>query len=180
MLRPTPLNVIRQITWPFTAEVVNGVQLGWQSIACWLGNTYRMGLIQDFGSCLPRKQKPSGLLVVQAVGWRLGTFSVAHRKPRTPVFSVGVIHLMKFSESLSSRTLIKSSLLSTSTGWPRPFTLKSGISLVVIKIIIVANQTAITTFFRVFCIHLPHMHSTDEWSRGRAILNKKLYGVLSH
>ena len=39
-----------QVTNPrYTAKVVNGWQLGWQSIAClltcWLGNTYRMGLI---------------------------------------------------------------------------------------------------------------------------------------
>ena len=69
----------------YTAEVVNGGLLGWQLIACWLGNTYRMGLIPVFGSCLPRKQKLGGLLVLQAVGWRLDTFSVAHRKPRTSV-----------------------------------------------------------------------------------------------
>ena len=69
----------------YTAEVVEQGQLGWQSVGCWLDNTSQMGLIPVFGSCLPRKQKPGGLLVLQAVGWRLGTFSIAHRKPRTPV-----------------------------------------------------------------------------------------------
>ena len=57
-----------------------------QSVGCWLDNTSRMGLLPVVGSCLSRKQTPGGLLhvVLQAVGWRLGTFSVAHRKPRTP------------------------------------------------------------------------------------------------
>ena len=46
-------------TSAITAEVVNGGQPSCQSIACWLGNTYRMGLIQDFGSCLYPESKNS-------------------------------------------------------------------------------------------------------------------------
>ena len=60
--------------YSYTAEVVERWATGLQSIACWLGNMYRMGLIPVFGSCLPRKQKPGGLLVLQAVGWRLARF----------------------------------------------------------------------------------------------------------
>ena len=57
-------------------------------------NTYRMGLIQYFGSCLPRKQKLGGLLVVQAApsgGLAIGHVFGAHRKPRTPVYTAPII-----------------------------------------------------------------------------------------
>ena len=77
----------RKYVVAYTVDGWNGGQLGRQSVACWLGHTSRMGLLPVFGSCLPRKQKTGGLLVLQAVGWRLNTFSVAHRKPRTPVYS---------------------------------------------------------------------------------------------
>ena len=73
----------------YTAEVVNGgLLVGNRLPEHWLGNTYRMGLIPGVGSCPPRKQKLGGLLVLQAVGLRLDAFSVAHRKPRTPVYFV--------------------------------------------------------------------------------------------
>ena len=82
----TWFDLTEPVTYHYTAEVVNGGQpISCQSIACWMGNTYRMGLIQDFGSCLSRKQKLGGLLPSQAVGLRLDTFSVAHWKPQTPV-----------------------------------------------------------------------------------------------
>ena len=36
----------------YTAEVVERWAISLQSVACWLDNTYRMGLIPVLGSCL--------------------------------------------------------------------------------------------------------------------------------
>ena len=73
-----------------------------ETVGNWVGNQLAAGCdthLQSMGLlpvAYPESGKIGGLLVVQAVGWRLGTFSVAHRKPRTPVYRPEV-HVTCFS-----------------------------------------------------------------------------------
>ena len=62
-----------------------------ETVGNWVGNQLAAGCDTRlewgyFQSPTFKKQKNGGLLVLQAVGWRLDTFSVAHRKPQTPVY----------------------------------------------------------------------------------------------
>ena len=56
----------------------------------------------------PESGKTDGLLVVQAVGWRLGTFSVAHRKPRMPVYCILVQNALHLEKIIVHKTTKRS------------------------------------------------------------------------
>ena len=66
-------------------RVGNQLPAGWDTRLEW-------GYFQFLAVAYPESKNLTWLLVLQAVGWRLGTFSVAHRKPRTPVYVVTSTH----------------------------------------------------------------------------------------